>query len=278
MKFAGRQGHGQQFQASRSQGLGKEGFSHLFPLWMLKYLPNMAACHISIAYDVQVRTIRSQSERPPRRSPSARPFASFNVERPTSFWGGGTDSKIHPLSIVRMALLNRLTKRNEIPEEAIRPFDKSRDGIVPGEGTAALLFEELGHAKRRNAEIYAEVLGYGAYCDPRDAGRSISKAIDLALKEARLSPSDLGHISAIGASGKQEDKDEARGIAQVLGPAHRQGEHRRLQERGRLAVSRLGCGGVGGKHAGTSSRPIARGPQLQGIRTRDAQAPHRPIG
>ena len=198
---------------------GKEGLSHLFPLWMLKYLPNMPACHISIAYDAQGPnnsiTIGEAS------STLAIGEAFRVIQRGTAdlFIGGGTDSKIHPLSIVRMALLNRLTKRNEVPEEAIRPFDKSRDGIVPGEGTAALLIEELGHAKKRGAEIYGEVLGYGAYCDPRDAGRSIGKAIELALKEAKLSPADLGHISAIGASGKQEDKDEARGIAQVLGSA-----------------------------------------------------------
>lgn len=198
---------------------GKEGFSHLFPLWMLKYLPNMPACHISIAYDAQGPnnsiTIGEAS------STLAIGEAYRVIQRGTAdlFIGGGTDSKIHPLSIVRLALLNRLTRHNDSPEGAIRPFDKSRDGIVPGEGSAALIFEELGHAKKRGAEVYGELLGFGAYCDPRDSGRSIAKAIELALKDAKLSPSDLGHISAVGAAGKQEDKDEARGIAQALGSA-----------------------------------------------------------
>jgi 3-oxoacyl-[acyl-carrier-protein] synthase II len=195
---------------------GREGLGRLFPLWMLKYLPNMPACHISIIYDAQgpnnSLTVGEAS------ATLAIGEAVRVIQRGSAdiFLAGGTDSKIHPLSLVRLALLNRLTRRNEPPESAMRPFDRGRDGIVPGEGSAAIVIEELAHAKKRGARVNAEILGFGAYCDPRSPSSSLAKTIELALRDANLSPADLGHISAVGASGQVEDRDEAVGIAKVL--------------------------------------------------------------
>lgn len=198
---------------------GKEGLSHLFPLWMLKYLPNMPACHVSIVYDAQGPnnsiTVGEAS------STLAIGEALRVIQRGTAdvFIAGGTDSKIHPLSIVRMALLGRLTKRNNPPEAAMRPFDHGSDGTVPGEGSAALVIEEAGLARKRGARIYGEILGFAAYCDPADPVRSVAKTIELALRDAQITPDQLGHIAANGASVKQEDLVEAKGIAQALGSA-----------------------------------------------------------
>lgn len=198
---------------------GKEGFGHLFPLWMLKYLPNMPACHISIVYDAQG----------PNNSITAGEVSSTLamgeavrvIQRGAAdiFLAGGTDSKIHPLSIVRLALLGRLSKRVQDPAAAMRPFDRARDGTVPGEGSAVCVFEELSHAQKRGADIRAEVLGFGAYCDPSDAPKSIARSIELALADAKVSALDLGHVSAAGISGIEEDKVEAMGIARALGDA-----------------------------------------------------------
>lgn len=196
---------------------GKEGFGHLFPLWMLKYLPNMPACHISIVYDAQGpnNTITAGEA----SATLAMGEALRVMQRGTAdvFLAGGTDSKIHPLSIVRLALLGRLTKRNDEPSEAMRPFDRQRDGTVPGEGSAVAVFEELSHAKRRGANIRAELLGFGSCCDPRDSVKSIARSIELAMREAKLNASDLGHVSAMGISGVDEDRCESLALAKFLG-------------------------------------------------------------
>lgn len=196
---------------------GKEGFGCLFPLWMLKYLPNMPACHISIAVDAQGPNNSITAGE--ASSTLAMGEALRVIQRGTAdlFLAGGTDSKIHPLSMVRMALLNRLSKQVQDPAAAMRPFDHARDGTVPGEGSAVCIFEELSHAKKRGADIRAEVLGFGSYCDPSDAPKSIARAVQLALADAKVDVSNLGHVSAAGISGVEEDKAEAAGLIRVLG-------------------------------------------------------------
>jgi 3-oxoacyl-[acyl-carrier-protein] synthase II len=198
---------------------GKEGFGHLFPLWMLKYLPNMPACHISIAYDAQGPNNSITVGEASSTLAIGEAFRVIQRGTAETFIAGGTDSRIHPLSIVRLALLHRLSTRASKPESAVRPFDHQRDGTVPGEGTAALLIEEVSAARRRGAKIYGEILGFGSACDPSHPRRGIAQAIRSALQDARLQPADLGHISAVGASGVQEDLDEANAIADVLGSA-----------------------------------------------------------
>lgn len=198
---------------------GKEGFSHLFPLWMLKYLPNMPACHISIAYDARGPNNTITAGEASSTLAMGEAYRIIQRGGADLFLAGGTDSKIHPLSVVRLALLGRLTRRNEDPVGAMRPFDRRRDGTVPGEGSAVCVFEEWEHARRRGANVRGEVLGFGAYCDPGDPVKSIAAAVERALREARLNASDLGHVSAMGVSGVAEDRVEALALARVLGPS-----------------------------------------------------------
>jgi 3-oxoacyl-[acyl-carrier-protein] synthase II len=196
---------------------GKEGFGHLFPLWMLKYLPNMPACHISIAYDAQGPNNSITVGEASSTLAIGEAFRVMQRGTADTFIAGGTDSRIHPLSIVRLALLNRLTKRCSPPEAAIRPFDHRRDGTVPGEGTAAIFLETLADARKRGARIHGEILGFGSHCDPASPRQSIVGSIRSALKDAKIEPKDLGHISAIGVSGIQEDREEALALADLLG-------------------------------------------------------------
>jgi 3-oxoacyl-[acyl-carrier-protein] synthase II len=196
---------------------GKEGFGHLFPLWMLKYLPNMPACHISIAYDSQGPNNSITVGEASSTLAIGEAFRVMQRGTADTFIAGGTDSRIHPLSIVRLALLNRLTKRSTSPEAALRPFDHRRDGTVPGEGTAAIFMEEMNLARRRNAKIYGEIRGFGSACNPISPRQSIAQAMRSALKDAGIEAKDLGHISAIGISGILEDRDESLAIADVLG-------------------------------------------------------------
>ncbi|MBY0588879.1 beta-ketoacyl-[acyl-carrier-protein] synthase family protein [bacterium] len=196
---------------------GKEGFGHLFPLWMLKYLPNMPACHVSIAYDAQGPNNSITVGEASSTLAIGEAFRVIQRGTAQTFIAGGTDSRIHPLSMVRLALLDRLTKRISPPEAAIRPFDHRRDGTVPGEGTAALFLEEWQAARQRGAKIYGEILGFGSACNPASPSDSLASAIGTALRDAKIQPKDLGHISAVGISGVQEDRDEAIALAEVLG-------------------------------------------------------------
>jgi len=127
---------------------------------------------------------------------------------------GGTDAAIIPITVSAFASMRALSTRNDSPEEASRPFDKERDGFVIGEGSAIFVMEELNHALRRGAHIYAEVLGYGATSDayhltrPAPDGVSASRAIYLALEDAKLSPSDIEYVNAHGSSTPLNDKIE----------------------------------------------------------------------
>ena len=136
---------------------------------------------------------------------------------------GGTDAAIIPMTVSAFASMRALSRRNDLPEEASRPFDKERDGFVLGEGAAIFLLEELEHALARGARIYAEVLGYGATNDayhmtkPSPDGVEAARAIYLALEDAKLSPSDIDYVNAHGSSTPLNDKTETKISRMVFG-------------------------------------------------------------
>ena len=136
---------------------------------------------------------------------------------------GGSEASITSLTVSAFASLRALSRRNDAPEEACRPFDKERDGFVMGEGAAIFLMEELNHALARGAHIYAEVLGYGATNDayhmvrPAPDGVVASRAIYLALEDANLSPLDVEYINAHGTSTPLNDKIETMITRMVFG-------------------------------------------------------------
>ena len=130
------------------------------------------------------------------------------------------------LSAIAMASFNNMTaisRRNEAPEKASRPFDVDRDGFVVAEGSALLMLEELEHAKERGAKIYAEILGYGHTSDayhvtaPLETGEGAAKAIQLALEDAELTAADIDYINAHGTSTPLNDKSETIAIKLALG-------------------------------------------------------------
>ena len=132
--------------------------------------------------------------------------------------GGGTESCITPLTVGGFCALMALSRRNDAPAKASRPFDKERDGFVIGEGAGVLVLEELEHAKRRGARILAEMAGYGATADafhmtaPDPDGAGAAKAMALALEDARLSPGQVAYINAHGTSTELNDKIETLAI------------------------------------------------------------------
>jgi len=136
---------------------------------------------------------------------------------------GGTEAPITPLSLAGFCQLQAVSTRNDEPSRASRPFDKNRDGFVMSEGAGVLVLEELEHAKRRGARIYAELSGYGATCDashltaPHPEGRGAIKAMQLALATAGLTPTDVDYINAHGTSTQINDKIETKAIKAVFG-------------------------------------------------------------
>jgi beta-ketoacyl-acyl-carrier-protein synthase II len=136
---------------------------------------------------------------------------------------GGTEACITPLGVGGFCALKALSKRNDEPKKASRPFDKERDGFVISEGAGIVVLEELEHAKKRGAPIYAEVCGYGATCDayhttaPDPTGEPAAKAMELALKEAGVSLEEKIYINAHGTSTQLNDKMETKAIKRVFG-------------------------------------------------------------
>jgi 3-oxoacyl-[acyl-carrier-protein] synthase II len=194
---------------------GQDGIRSLFPLWFLKYLPNMPACHISVAYQLRGpnNTITTSSA----ASTQAIGEAYRVIERGDAdiMLAGGTDSKLNAMGISRFQLLGFLSSRDASPEKVYCPFDKKHDGIVLGEGAGILVLESLENAKKRGARVYAEIAGYGSSSDfnydPRDPDDFTGKrvAIRRALEDAAIEPADVDVLVANGSGIPQEDVQES---------------------------------------------------------------------
>lgn len=136
---------------------------------------------------------------------------------------GGADTPLFPPILSAFCVLRALSKRNDAPEEASRPFDKTRDGFVLGEGSGILILEGLEHALKRKAHIYGEILGFGMSCDayhmtkPEPTGAQAIRALRLALTDAEIKPEDIEYVNAHGTSTPLNDKNETFIIKEVLG-------------------------------------------------------------
>lgn len=138
---------------------------------------------------------------------------------------GGSEAACTPLGLAAFAAMKALSTRNSEPARASRPFDRDRDGFVLSEGAGVLVFEEYEHARKRGAEIYAEVLGFGATTDAGDIvqpdpdGRGAARSMRMALEDARLNPDNVDYINAHGTSTPLGDVAETRAIKSVFGAA-----------------------------------------------------------
>ena len=138
---------------------------------------------------------------------------------------GGAHAMTAPLDVLGFLMLSALSARNDDPKRASRPFDRNRDGFVLGEGAGALVLEEWEHARRRGAQIYGELIGYGsandAYrvTDMHPEARGASRAITLALDDAEIEPREVGYVNAHGTSTLENDRAETLALHKALGDA-----------------------------------------------------------
>ncbi|MFI2346143.1 beta-ketoacyl-[acyl-carrier-protein] synthase family protein [Streptomyces sp. NPDC019443] len=136
---------------------------------------------------------------------------------------GATDAPISPITVTCFDVIRATSARNDDPATACRPFDRTRTGLILGEGAAVLILEEYEHARRRGATIYAQVSGYASRCNAfhmtglKADGREMSEAIDLAMDEARVNPDDIDYVNAHGSGTKQNDRHETAAVKRSLG-------------------------------------------------------------
>src|SRR5439155_4485746 len=220
-------------EASTPQGqlqttvLGQRAPSAMFPLWILKYLPNMVAAHISLALNAQGPNSTITTACAAGTQAVGEAFRLIARDDADIVLAGGADSRIDPLMILAYTALGALSRSERPAAEVSRPYDGKRDGFVLGEGAGVLLLEELEHAKKRGAVIYAEVLGSGSSFDayavtkPDPEARGAARAIEWALKEARVDPHDVDYINAHGTSTRLNDLMETLPVKRVFGEGAR---------------------------------------------------------
>jgi 3-oxoacyl-[acyl-carrier-protein] synthase II len=207
--------------------LGRRGSGALFPLWLLKYLPNMIASHISMAHNAQGPNSTVTTACSAGTQAVGEAFRLVQRGDADIVLAGGADSRMDPLLLLAYAALGALSRAERPPQEVSRPFDGQRDGFVLGEGAGVLVLEELGRARRRGATIYAEVLGLGSSFDaygvtkPDPQARGAARAIRWALREARVDHRDVDYINAHGTSTRLNDLMETAAVKAVFGEGAR---------------------------------------------------------
>ncbi len=202
--------------------LGKRGKEALFPLWVLKYLPNMVAAHVSLIHGAQGPNSTITTACAAGTQAVGEAFRLIARGDADLMLAGGADSRIDPLLLLAYSALGALSPGNRAPAEVSRPFDRQRDGFVLGEGAGMLMLEELDRAKKRGATIYAEVLGLGSSFDaygvtrPDPEAGGATRAIRWALQEARIDVHDVDYINAHGTSTRLNDQMETAAVKRVF--------------------------------------------------------------
>jgi 3-oxoacyl-[acyl-carrier-protein] synthase II len=170
---------------------------------------------------------------------------------------GGSEAAITPMSVGGFGSMRALSTRNDEPERASRPFDKDRDGFIIGEGAGVLILEELEHAQRRGAPIYAELVGYGSSADayhmtaPSEDGDGARRVMELAIRKAAIAPTQVDYINAHGTSTPYNDRLETLAIKRLFGDhAHQVAISSTKSMTGHL------LGGAGGLEAGISALAV----------------------
>jgi len=204
---------------------GKDGLEALTPIWLLKYLPNMPACHIGIIHDFQGPSNSITCGEASGQLALAEAVDIIKRGCADMVLTGGCEAKVNPLLMLRQCLLKRSTiSNNDDPETACRPFDADAKGSVFGEGAGMMVIENAENAKKRGAKIFAKVAGTGSsnslsssYEHLEADGKGLQYAIENALADAGITPDKIDLIIPHGTGIAQDDRAEAMAIENALG-------------------------------------------------------------
>jgi 3-oxoacyl-[acyl-carrier-protein] synthase II len=200
-----------------------KGPRRVSPLAIPMLMPNSPAANIGLAIGAKAGVHTPVSACASGNEAIALGIDMIRLGRADVVVVGGTEAAVHPLPMAAFGQMMALSKRNDEPERASRPWDKGRDGFVLGEGAAALVLESEAHATARGAKVYAEAAGAGITADSHDiaqpdpVGAGATRAMKMALHEADLDPSEIAHINAHATSTPQGDVAEALAIRNALG-------------------------------------------------------------
>jgi 3-oxoacyl-[acyl-carrier-protein] synthase II len=201
------------------QRWGRDGMNQLTPLWLLKYLPNMLACHVTIIHELKGPSNTITCAEASSHLAIGEAFRTIQRGDADCAICGGAESKVVPMSLIRQILLRRVTdSHNDSPESAVRPFDADATGTAVSEGGGLFILEELEHAKQRNAKIYTELVGFGASQDtygvttPDPSGHSYGMAISKALRDAKIDPGEVDLLIPHGLGIPSHDRAELAGL------------------------------------------------------------------
>ncbi len=201
----------------------EKGVHRLNPLCVARISPNAVASHVAIQYGLLGPNLVISTACASGTHGIGESFRKVQHGEADVMVTGGAEAPLTQFNFGAYAAMKVLSKRNDAPEKASRPFDRDRDGFVLAEGGASLILEELGHARRRGARIYAELVGYSATSGahhmviPEPTGSDAALAMRLALADARVGPADVGYINAHGTSTHANDIAETKAIKDVFG-------------------------------------------------------------
>ncbi len=211
----------------------KSGLEGVSPFYVVGVIPNTAAAYFAKEYNLQGPNFSVNSACATSNHAIGTAATLIKMGQADVMFAGGAEAVVNVPGFAGFNIIYALSRRNNDPSTASRPFDKDRDGFVLGEGAGVLCLEELEHAKKRGAKIYGELAGYGFSCDaydlvaPHPEGRGASAAMTLALEDAQMNPSDIELINCHGTSTPVGDLSESNAITGLFGadlvkkiPAH----------------------------------------------------------
>jgi 3-oxoacyl-[acyl-carrier-protein] synthase II len=201
----------------------ERGPSKISPFFIPMFISDMAAGIVSMRFNAKGPNYATVSACSTSAHAIGDAFRTIQYGDADVMITGGSEAAITPMAIGGFANMQALSERNDSPKTASRPFDKERDGFVMGEGAGVVVLEELEHALRRGARIYAEIVGYGATGDayhitqPAPEGEGAQRSMRRALRDAGLRPEDVQYINAHGTSTPYNDLNETLAIKAVFG-------------------------------------------------------------
>lgn len=211
------------FQEECREFFKGDGTPRFNPFFIPKMIADIASGHISIQYGFRGPNFTTVSACASSTNALIDSFNYIRLGKADIIISGGSEATVHETGVGGFNALQALSTRNDDPQTASRPFDKDRDGFVLGEGSGALILEELEHALKRGAKIYAEVVGGGLSADayhmtaPHPEGLGARNVMRTALSDAGLTPADIDYINVHGTSTPLGDVAELKGIKEVFG-------------------------------------------------------------